>query len=359
MANILFRVDASLNIGTGHVMRCLTLAEMLRQNGAHCHFVSRAHEGHLNDLIAAKGFALSGLPAANDSGKNHKDWLGVDWQTDAHDTRRAIGPAIFDWLVVDHYALDAKWEAALAPHCQHILAIDDLADRPHECTLLLDQNLGRKPEDYKGLTPPECRLYLGPAYALLRPEFRAWRQKSLSRRQQNAGLKNMLVTLGGVDQHNITGAVLTALKACPLPRDVKIRVVMGPKAPWLSDVKAKAASLPWPCEVLAGVSNMAELMATSDLAIGAAGSTAWERCCLGLPTLTLVLADNQIEIATALEKAGAIILLPRDELKAGLKSGLFDILAIARLSELAMAAADITNGTGAEQVAKAIRKAGK
>ena len=340
---ILFRADASLEIGTGHVMRCLTLAKALQ--GAACSFACRAHEGNLIDYIRAQGFAVQVLPLVSPS------WLGASWQEDAAQTAKA-GP--HDWLTVDHYALDANWETAMRPHATRIMAIDDLADRPHDCDLLLDQNLGRNAEDYAGRVPADCPLLLGPSYALLRPEFTMWREKSLVRRE--GGLKTLLITMGGVDQHNVTGDILAALKGSALPGGAEIKVVMGPHAPWLAEVKAAAAVMPWPSEVLVGVSNMAELMAGSDLAIGAAGSTSWERCCLGLPTLALVLADNQREAAGFLEEAKAIILLgdARNENWQARLPVVLAALSPENLAALSRNARAIVDGKGVEKCVKAM-----
>ncbi len=340
---ILFRADASVEIGTGHVMRCLTLAKALKE--ADCTFVCREHAGNLNNYIRDAGFKVLALPMGEPS------WLGASWQEDAAQTA-AAGPC--DWLVVDHYALDARWEANMRAQATRIMAIDDLANRPHDCDLLLDQNLGRKPEDYAPHVEPDCPLLLGPAYALLRPEFAAWREKSLARR--GGALKTLLITMGGVDQHNVAGDILAALKGSALPAGAEIKVIMGPHAPWLAEVKAVAAAMPWPCEVLVGVSNMAELMAGSDLAIGAAGGTSWERCCLGLPTLALVLADNQREGAEALETAGAVRLLGdarSDGWQAELRAALAT-LSPETLATLSQNAQTITDGKGAERCAAAI-----
>ena len=309
--HIAFRTDASLQIGTGHVMRCLTLADALRERGAQSTLICRPHAGHLLDLIQQRGHTAKALAPADDTFTSpadpcHAKWLGTDWASDAVQTQHALGDQVVDWLVVDHYALDRRWEQTMRPHTRRILAIDDLADRPHDCDLLLDQNLGRQAKDYGGLLSRHTQTLIGPAYALLRPEFAQWREHSLQRRAQPQ-VKNLLITMGGVDQANATGQVLDALTHCELPADLRITVVMGPTAPWLVHVQAQATAMPRPTQVLAGVSNMAQLMAESDLCIGAAGSTSWERCCLGLPAIQLVLADNQKEAALALTKMRAAL----------------------------------------------------
>lgn len=313
---IAFRADASIQIGTGHVMRCLTLAEALKRQGHECLFICREHQGHLGELIAAKGFSLHLLPAGDEAEhksaalnwNHHANWLGVTWQQDAEQTCFILSSQPVDWLVVDHYALDARWERQIAEYATRIMVIDDLADRAHQCNLLLDQTFGRDAADYRPLVPHDCELLCGSQYALLRPEFAELRPYSLQRRRQPA-LRQLLITMGGVDKNNVTGQVLNALRDCELPADCNIVVVMGPTAPWLEAVKQQAATLPWQTEVKVGVSNMAQLMADSDLAIGAAGATSWERCCLGLPTVMIVLADNQEQIAANLVTSGAAIIL--------------------------------------------------
>lgn len=311
--NIVFRVDASLDIGTGHVMRCLTLANALKEAGASCQFICREHKGNLIDAISKQGFAVHKLPIVDfgpDTAVTGHDsptyarWLGSSQLEDAQACGVVLETIKPDWLVVDHYALDNRWETPQRQYCSHLLVIDDLADRPHDCDLLLDQNLGRNAEDYQPLVADSCQLLIGPEYALLRPEFAEWRPYSLKRRQQPQ-LKQLLITMGGVDKDNATSKVLEALAVAPLPDGCRIIVVMGVTAPWLEVIKAQADKMPRPTKVLVNVNNMAELMAESDLAIGAAGSTSWERCCLGLPGITLVLAENQEANALQLEAAKA------------------------------------------------------
>lgn len=355
--HIAFRADASLQIGTGHVMRCLTLADALREHGAGCSFVCRPHQGHLLALIAQREHRVLVLPeliegAKSDfKGTTHTHWLGTDCTTDARDTRQALcahtGGEPVDWLVVDHYALDAQWEEALRPQAKLIMVIDDLADRPHTCDLLLDQNLGRNAKDYRGLLKGETTTLIGPKYALLRPEFAALRTQSLARRQSNPQLHRLLITMGGVDKDNVTGQVLAALQSCNLPADSRVTVVMGPHAPSLAQVQAQATQMPWQTEVLVGVDNMAQLMAESDLAIGAAGGTSWERCCLGVPTIQIALAQNQEAIAQALSQAGAALMLQGKTIAQTLPDLVSTVASADKLYAISLASSGITEGKGA------------
>ncbi|TGV05753.1 UDP-2,4-diacetamido-2,4,6-trideoxy-beta-L-altropyranose hydrolase [Alcaligenaceae bacterium 429] len=311
-----FRTDASLEIGTGHVMRCLTLADALKSQGAICKFISREHPGNLINYIQQRGFEVFPLPIAehgvtvlDEGGPAHTKWLLSSWEKDAEESLQQLANIQVDWLVVDHYALDFRWENRMQGICAQIMVIDDLADRKHECNLLLDQNLGRDKQDYNNLIPLTCELLIGPSYSLLRPEFFALRGYSLQRREKGI-LQKILITMGGIDKNNATGEILDALENSALPATVHLIIVMGANAPFLKKIQERAVGLRWKTEVLVNTSDMARLMAECDLAIGAAGSTSWERCALGVPTWMMVLADNQKEVASHLERLGVAALIP-------------------------------------------------
>ncbi len=300
---VVFRVDASLQMGTGHVMRCLTLAQVLKENGANVEFICRKHEGNLIDKIRSSGFNVHELGLFEetevDTSLAHSHWLGATQQQDADDCIDIFKAKKVDWLIVDHYALDEQWQERLKPYYEKLMVIDDLADRKHQCDILLDQTFGRQQEDYLAFTTKDCELLLGSQYALLRPEFAKWRPYSLERRSKPE-FKQLLINMGGVDIDNVTENILDELKMCNLPNDIDITVVMGGSAPHLESVKSKAITLPCKTEVKVDVDNMAEVMANSDIAIGAAGATTWERCCLGLPTIQFVIAKNQLFSAETL-----------------------------------------------------------
>lgn len=350
---VVFRVDASLDMGTGHVMRCLTLARALREQGHACLFICREHAGNFNALIGNEGFVVHRLPLSQEQNDElaHAHWLGGSQAEDAGACKALIAEWKPDWLVVDHYALDHRWEAAVTPAGCRLLAIDDLADRRHSCDLLLDQTFGRTAEAYQSKVLPNCQLLCGSQYALLRPEFSALRNYSLQRRS-TPRLQRILVSMGGVDKDNATEQALDALRTCPLPEDCQITVVMGGSAPWLSAVKDRSRHMPRPTEVLVGVSNMAKLMADSDLAIGAAGATVWERSCLGLPTVMMVLADNQKYAAQMLEEVGAARVVTLGEnLSTELKNEIIKINNSAvHLSRLSDSASSIVDGLGCQRL---------
>ena len=310
--NIFFRADASLKIGIGHVMRCLTLAQALRDRGAYCRFICREHAGHLLDWIRQAGFEVTALPLSDKRSHidlpayepvlPHAEWLGSDWQTDASQTIASLGDCHPDWVIVDHYGLDHRWESQLRSVCEKIMVIDDLANRCHDCDVLLDQNYYRDQDQrYQAWLPKHCKTLLGPAYILLRPEFEKAKQ---GQRIRDGMVKRVLVFFGGSDPKNQTQTVLDALKKMRL-LDVAVDVVVTQANPNRHSIKLLCDQVPgatYHCKV----SNMAELIVNADLGIGAGGSAMWERCYLGLPTITVVFAKNQVRTTEDVAQLGVI-----------------------------------------------------
>ena len=359
---IVFRCDASIQIGSGHVMRCLTLADELSRKGAECVFICRRHHGNLIEEIQQQGYKVYALPLGNDlyietnnkTALSHADWLASTQYRDAELSVSIVKALQPDWLIVDHYALDEIWEKGLQPYCKKIMVIDDLADRKHNCDVLLDQNFGRDPQDCAAHVNEDCKLLCGSNYALLRPEFAEWRSYSLERRQHNK-LASILINLGGVDKDNITTKILKVLQTKSLPDHCSITIVMGATSPWIEAVKQQAAIMQWRTVVKVGVNNMAEIMANSDLAIGAAGSTSWERCCLGLPTIMLVLADNQRDIANVLEDVGAALTFNVNQLEAeplALEQCIASI--VPKMRAMSRVAIAVTDGLGVIRLSKVL-----
>lgn len=354
---VAFRVDASTEIGTGHVIRCLTLADRLADDGVACHFVMRELPGNLIDMIKASRHDVIELaaPSAPIEGfpdrPTHARWLGVDWQTDAMEVEaRLRGIGSVDWLVVDHYALDSAWEERLRNAARQIMVIDDLADRPHDCDLLLDQNLRDDPHRYANLIPTRCVGLFGPSYALLRPEFAARRRKVL--RDNAAPVRKVLVYFGGADPHNLTTVALEALEA---QRDaaLSVDVVVGLISPHKDRVANWCAKREW-VRLHVGGADMADLMAGADLALGAGGTTTWERCCLGLPTILITIADNQRPGAEALGKCGAVLYVGdlNSTSLADLSTGIAALIRNPWLREhMSRTAAALIDGNGLDRVA--------
>lgn len=358
---VAFRADASVVIGSGHVMRCLMLARQMRETGAECVFICADLPGHMGGVISEWGMevVLLPAPAANASDPaDYASWSGLSWAADAKAVSAYLARNPVDWLVVDHYGLDVRWEKAALPTGAQCLVMDDLANRPHAARLLVDSGLGRQPAAYRARVPDDCALLLGPKYAVLRPEFAEARTDVLPTRSARE-LRHILITMGGVDLHNASGAVLDALSQITLPNEAHVTLVLGRMAPHLNAVRKQAASLPFPCQVFVDVAEMHRLMAAADVAIGAVGGTAWERCVLGLPSLMLSIADNQVPAARALAEAGAARYLGaldepgwRDALGAE-----FEAMAVpGALAAISRASSALCDGHGAARLARAIRR---
>ena len=300
---VIFRTDASTQIGTGHVMRCLTLADALHERGAECLFICRPHIGHLLGLIAQRGHRVAALSELSENslppsaGIAHAQWLGTDWESDASDTKQVLGKQSVDWIVVDHYALDAQWEQQLRPICKQLMVIDDLADRQHDCDLLLDQNYGCLEKAYRDKVPAKCRLLLGPKHALLRPEYQKYRS---TLRQWGGVIQRVLVFFGGSDNQNITVQSLHALMATDIP-DLEIDVVVGANSQQLEQIQQIEDNNP-KVRIYQNLPHLADLMVKADLALGAGGGTIWEYFCLGLPSIVISIAENQRSTCEALQK---------------------------------------------------------
>jgi len=308
---IIIRTDASTSIGTGHVIRCLTLAEALRDKGASVSFICREHEGHLCDLIKERGFVVHGLCKGADPvspsteyDPYHALWLGVSWEEDAKETAGIISSMNKkpDWLIIDHYALDERWEKHLRPYVNRIFVIDDLADRIHDCDLLLDQNLAERMETrYNKKVPSSCGKMLGPEYALLQPIYGELHDRIPPR---EGPIQRILIFFGGVDLNNLTGMALSAVMELNHP-DIKVDVVISEKSLFYNAIRDQATGRP---DIIlhSNLPSLAPLMAKADLSIGAAGTTSWERLCLGLPAVVVTTAENQIAIAQNLERLNLI-----------------------------------------------------
>jgi len=356
---IAFRVDASVQIGSGHVVRCLTLADALSERGAETIFICREHPGNLCELIESRGHRISRLPSPEGKFRGrwnqHAPWLGVDRQQDAKETLAAISAAgeDFDWLVIDHYAIDVEWGCRFRTVVDRIAVIDDLADRPHDCDLLLDQNLYHDMESrYEGLLPARCRQLLGPKYALLRPEF-ARQRRCL--RPRDGRVRRILIFFGGSDLTNETEKALEAIRGADLG-EVAIDVVVGSGNPHRERIESLCRSLPQ-ADFHCQVSNMAELMASADLFLGAGGSTSWERFSVGLPSLVVAVAYNQEALSRDLGDMGLVVYLGRSEdvNSETVKKYLEKMLSCPDiLMNLQNSAMEIVDGSGAERVANEI-----
>lgn len=278
-------------------MRCLTLADELYAKFCDITFISRDLPGNLFSLLDTKAYRVCKLAVPSDNETLY-------WQEDAEGTSSCIEASgkQADWVVVDHYELDKRWESSLREHTNKIMVIDDLANRTHNCDLLLDQNYYMNMEcRYENLVPVRCQKFLGPQYLLLRNEF----EKAITKQEKrNGSVKRIIMFFGGSDASHET---LKALEALYLLKENNIRfdIVVGQSNGDYRKIKNLVENMPavsFHCQI----NNMAELMIQADLAVIAAGGSTWETCYLSLPTITVMAAQNQFEAISSLEKEGVL-----------------------------------------------------
>lgn len=303
---VIFRADASSRIGAGHVSRCLALADELAGHGACVEFLCRDLPGHGGMSLARSGHGVRWLPPMPDWGDTAVDVQEEDARAC---TTLLRGEVPADWLIVDHYGLDVRWERMMASHARHLMVIDDLANRDHDCDILLDHNfVAGYAQRYAARVPSRCHLLLGPRHALFRPEFDAVRGH---RAPPSSPPWRLLVSFGGSDPTGETEKTLHGLLGLAR-QDLAIDVIVGEQNTRLEAIRALAAGLPG-AVVHVQPGNMAEIVVAAHLAIGACGVSALERCYLGVPQLVIVVVDNQVASAAALAEAGAVVSLGASE----------------------------------------------
>jgi UDP-2,4-diacetamido-2,4,6-trideoxy-beta-L-altropyranose hydrolase len=294
-------------MGIGHIMRCLTLAECLREGGVDIQFVCRDHSGNMADVLRQRSIDVALLPRsdgvqASADAEDYANWLGATQPEDAEQTIQALRGAHVDWLIVDHYGIDAEWESRLRAYADNVLVIDDLANRRHDCDILVDQNFSTSTQDrYRGLIPADCRRLYGPKFAMLRPEYR---QNRSSAPHRDGEVRRILVFFGGSDPRNLTGMAIDALCG-PQFRGIHVDVVIGVNNPHRQSLEKSASCRPntW---LYGPQLHLADLMAKADLSIGAGGVTTWERMCVGLPSIVVSIAENQSPACRSLAQEGLI-----------------------------------------------------
>ncbi|QJD85205.1 UDP-2,4-diacetamido-2,4,6-trideoxy-beta-L-altropyranose hydrolase [Cohnella herbarum] len=291
------RADASLAIGTGHVMRCLIIADGLRCAGFKVVFICRMTEGNMADYIESRGFQVYRILA-----EAPIDFANVS--SDAEFTKQIITSFLNppDWFIVDHYGIDEKWESVIKPIVGRMLIIDDLADRPHIGDMLLDQNISDiTKKRYAGLVPEKCIQLLGPKYLLLKPSFYESRRKL---RKRNGKVNRILVFFGGSDPTNETAKVLDALYGIDL-NFMRVDIIIGQINTNRFELEQSCIKMP-NVKLHVQVENMDDFISQADFALGSGGVAMWERCYLGLPSAVTIVADNQRDGVRFAESSGCI-----------------------------------------------------
>ena len=309
MPNILFRVDSSHQIGSGHTVRCLNLARKLRDCDFNVTFVARSCVGNCNFLLEEEGFIVYSIPILNDAknsavlGNDYSAWLGVSQEMDARATILATGVRTYDWVIVDHYALDYLWQDILRSITNNIMVIDDLANRRHKCDILLDQNFYlNKDERYLSLVPRECVSLLGPNYLLLSEQYDKYQ---LLEKVRSGVILRVLVFFGSVDLTRQTELAITAITELN-ESGITFDIIVGSSNPQKDTIRKRCTehvNINFHCQV----DNMSDFISRADFALGAGGSTTWERCKLGLPTATVIVAENQREVTKNAAEIGVVL----------------------------------------------------
>lgn len=356
---IAFRVDSGRDIGAGHLSRCITLANALKSEfNAHCIFIMRGHEGNHLSLLQLNGFDYELLPLnfiPDYFSGNYQEWVGDRWEHDAELTEKSIYSLIgstADLLIVDHYGLDKKWEEHFIAKGLFVGVIDDLVNRQHSGSFLIDQTCGRKENEYRELVPSSMQLFTGENYCLLRPEFLLNREASLVARRKHTVPQTIMVNFGSTDPHNHTSRALIGLLQFALNYNAKVLVVVGSSCPHISTISDVVNNAPYECELLIDVQEMAKLMVNIDLAIGAAGATTWERCILGIPTLLLKTAENQTDVIQRVIDMGAAKAYFGEPDSEDISKELYKM--VLEYQEISKAASKLVNGNGMDEIVKFI-----
>lgn len=357
------RVDSSKRIGSGHLVRCITLAKTLRSYGIRVDFIVRENDGNINSRIMENGFNYFVIGQKSNEkciveDADYAAWLGVSESDDAISTIKVIAQKKYDWLVVDHYSLSIVWEKKVQPYVKHLLVIDDLSNRRHSCDLLLDQNIVADEEKYKRLTTDrhvDTPMLLGPRFALLDSRYVAARADIDRYCEDRRLLKTATVFFGGYDGSNVLGKTLHAFMTDPL-RSVELDVVLGPEHPCKDEIESLACKR-GNTTLYERVESLSELLVKSSFAVGGGGTTVWERMCLFVPSVVISIAKNQIPVCKRLGADGYISYIGHYEeaTKSSIGRGVKQLLSDkTRIKDMALRGAELVDGKGATRVVEKI-----
>lgn len=356
--SIAIRVDASASIGLGHVKRCLALAFALRECGATVYFIARNLGVDVQALVRLAGFVGVVLPRTEEAMPAadivpNAQWAGVSWDIDASQTIAVLREKGVDWIIIDHYAFDSRWHNVVASSLScKLAAIDDLADRAIEAEVLIDHNLADDHHiKYVGRIAENTTILGGPQFALLSSGFASAARYSFQKDVRSIG-----IFMGGADAGNFSATALQACRQYGVGRPIEI--VTTQINPHLPSLRAKAAEDAF-TTILTDLPDLSAFFARHDLQIGAGGGATWERCCIGAPTLALVVADNQRQVLMPLLKKQAVItvesVLPTVDDVASAIGALIENPALRR--ELSVRALGLVDGLGARRVAEQVVRA--
>lgn len=331
---IVFRADAGPLIGAGHIARCGALADALLAMGWMCTFAGRRETA---EVVAIFMQGRHRFIALSDHEADDPQVLGAQFSDPV------------DWLVVDHYGLGEVYEREARTWARRVMVIDELLNRPHDADLLLDQTLGRPDRMIRPLVPLTCDLLIGPSYALIRDAFKARRAQALARR--NFSLTRILVSFGAGNPDHAIEQSFNGIREAGI--DAKIDVAAASAAIDRDQLAGHARDLDLDVTIHLDTGHMADLMMLADVAIGAGGVSSWERCCLGLPAVLLVTAENQRGNAETLAGAGAVKFAGQtgSAATASIALMLRELADPGEWKRVSLSAAALCDGSGADRIA--------
>ena len=359
--NIVFRVDSSIKIGSGHLVRCINLAKELIKKNISISFLSRAHLGNLNELVKKEGFNLITLKKKDiydESDEDYSSWLGVSQKDDAIESIDAMGNLECDLLIIDHYGIDHEWEKTLKNKAKKILVIDDLANRKHECDFLLDHNYRiDSKKRYLNLIQEKTELLVGPEFALLNEAF--YQNRKIKKYSEKEYI-NLFIFLSSNIRQDLIYRFIKILEKKDFNK-IKTHIVLGKNASIISNIREIKRENP-NINFYEYLPNLAKLMVNSDIAIGAGGVTTLERMCVGLPSIVISIAENQEEICIDLQKLKLIDYLGKahDVKDEDIRSALLKIISDRKyLREHSLKIQSFVDGLGAKRLAEYLLPAKK
>jgi UDP-2,4-diacetamido-2,4,6-trideoxy-beta-L-altropyranose hydrolase len=355
---IVFRLDASVRIGNGHLARCLALADQFKELGCEILFICRPESNKDYESLFATAYEVRLLQKKTNTiinKKSYSSWLSVDWEQDVNEVIQIIDNIDADLLIVDHYGIDARWHNKVRDYCKKIFVIDDLADRHLDCDFLLNSSFTNEDKDYKKfISNKDCISFLGPNYALIQPKFSNLRLKAKNKREHISSIQEILIFMGSMDPDNYSSLAINAINQIDWKQSIIVNCILDSHSPSLEKVSNDIESLDLRASIHSNTSDMEKLIYNADLAIGSGGNSAWERCVLGLPTLLTSIAPNQQRNITGITESGAAIYWDSTEdLLTVLESCNEDINYLISMQEKAF---DLCDGLGTKRITESIMK---
>ena len=357
---VAFRVDSSSLIGGGHLHRCINLAKTLRKNKIECIFICRKHLGNLNDLVTQNKFRLVELPSVlklDLSLKSYQKWLAVSWKKDLEQTQKALKKIKINLMVIDHYAIDYKWEKGISKLIPDLVIIDDLCNRKHYCEILIDYSPGRIISEYKGLLDKPVKSYLGHTYNLIGENF--LKERLIFKKRKIKSIKNILITMGNFDHKKKIFQSLMAIEKTNLNKEsIRVTIVLGKSKKNVNEIRGILNQLSYEIDLKYYVNNMHKIMRTADLAISACGTSIWELFCMGVPTIAVVIAKNQINNSQYIKRKRCALVIDNDlNFEANLISYINAIHDNKNLlNRFSLKGVNLIDGKGTQRVASIINK---